>query len=556
MSVVYTKPSDGIGRKIVPSPLISINKSYEVKGDGTKVGSAYSITLTGSFLPFRGSPSGSYSSLSQAFYTLSGDPPDEIFTGNNDDFNNILRKQEALRWLFSEDGGILEWQPTNGQPPVKCYPRILSISFPEGQWADRGEYTVELEAPWIYINGTLELEDSIATDLVSSSTETWSFEEIVGRENEQYKVVHEVNADGKLEYDGVGNPFGSKQAWENAKTLVDTKVNGSVDSSVMFAALGASDKITGQYSTVTRIDQDGGTYGVTEEWLLSDSSTYEERQFTVDYDQSKDEYSVTYQGTIYGLDEGSLAGNVGDMNQAKAAIPSTETARATAITYVSSLLGGKTIPNSPDKTTFALNQQDGTVSFTYQWNTSDNATFFISEEAQHSHSLDNLLNTLTFTQKVDGKGDTSAERLSNAKGAIYSDVVALTTAKSLASTSLAYNLSSVVKLFNQSEGSVRASWTWTDRDANSTEVDIQTQEPNIVLAIIPIPGRAVGPVIQNMGTQTSEIITVSIKSRRNTSQPILDTELYGDGGTIVNDSTTWNPTTGMAGRTTRFLKET
>jgi hypothetical protein len=109
-----------------------MNKSYDTDGDGTKRGSAYRITLTGTFVPFRGSPSGSYTSLDQAFWTLSGDPPDETYAGGNEDFNHILRKQEALRWLFSEDGGILEWQPSGGQPPVKCYPRVLSISFPEG----------------------------------------------------------------------------------------------------------------------------------------------------------------------------------------------------------------------------------------------------------------------------------------------------------------------------------------------------------------------------------------------------------------------------------------
>lgn len=555
MSVVYTK-SDGVGRKIVPAPLVTINKNYETNSDGTKRGSVYTITLTGSFIPFKGSPSGSYSSLGQAFYTLGGDPPDEAFVGNNEDFNHILRKQEALRWLFSEDGGILEWQPSNGQPPVKCYPRILSITFAEGQWADRGGYTITLEAPWIYINGTLSIEDAISTDLISESVETWSFEETVGRENQQHKVTHEVNANGKLEYDGVGNPFGNKQAWENAKVFVDARVDGTVDNATMFAALGSSGKITGHYSNVVNIDKDVGTYGVTEEWVLSDSNTYEERQFNVDYNQSKDEFSVTYTGTIYGVGDGSLAGQVDNLNSAKSAVPTTIDARTTTLSYVSSFLGSKTIPNSPDKETFVLNQKDGTVSFTYQWNTSDSATVFISEEAQHSNSLENLLNTLTLTQNIEGKGATSDERLTNAKNAVYSNSVALTTAKSLAGTNLAYNLLSVVKAFNKREGSVRVSWTWTDRDSHNTEVNVQTQEKAVVLATIPIPGRTAGPIIQNMGTQSSKIITVTIRSKRHTSQPTLVTELYSEGGTILNDAVTWNPTTGMANRTTRFIKET
>jgi hypothetical protein len=302
MSVVYTK-SDSVGRKIIPAPLVSVNKIYQTSDDGTKRGTIYSITLTGTILPFMGSPSGSYSSLGQAFYTIGGYPSDEINTGNNIDFNNILRKQEALRWLFNEDGGSLEWQPAGGQPPVKCYPKVLSVNFLEGQWADRCEYTIELEAPWIYINGTTDIEDSIATGLISTSTETWSFEETEGRNNEQYRVSHEVDAKGILGYDGVGDLYEDRQAWENAKIFVDARISGTIANDIMFAALGSFGKITGHYNSIIRIDKDGGTYGITEEWLLSDSSTYEERQFTVEYDQTQDEYNVTYQGTIWSGNE-------------------------------------------------------------------------------------------------------------------------------------------------------------------------------------------------------------------------------------------------------------
>lgn len=555
MPVIYTR-SDSVGRKIIPAPLISIVKNYESNGDGTKVGSNYSITLTGTLLPFMGSPSGSYPSLSQAFHTIGGYPPDETYESNNEDFNHILRKQEALRWLFNEDGGILEWQPSNGQPPVKCYPKILSINFSEGQWADRCDYIIELEAPWIYINGTTELEDGFATNLISASSETWSFEEIVGRENQQYRVVHEVNANGKLGYDGTGDLYEDKQAWEHAKDFVDSKINGTINNDIMFAALGASGKIVGNYSQIIRVDKDGGTYGITEEWLLSDSNTYEERQFTVDYNQSRDEYIITYQGTIHGIGDNSRTGNVANMNQAKAAIPSTSTARNTVVAYIGSFIGDKSVPNSPDKKTFAFNQQDGIVNFTYQWNTSDFSTVFIIEEAQHSYSLDSLLNTLTFTQIIEGKGSSYDERLQNARNATYVDSVALFRAKDLARTSLGYYLSSVVKSFNKREGTIRINWNWTDRNMHAEEITIQVQEPVSVVATIPIPGRAAGPIIQDMGTKNSEIITVTIRSKRHTSRPSLATEPYGEDGTIIGDSTTWNPQTGIADRTTRFLKET
>ena len=140
MSVVYTR-SDSVGRKIIPAPLLSITKNYNSDEDGTKRGTLYSINVQGTLLPYRGSPSGNYSTLETAFWTLSGQPPDQpVGVTDGESFDLLLRKQEALRWFFSENGGTFEWQPLGGQPPVRCYPRIISIDFPEGQWADRSDY--------------------------------------------------------------------------------------------------------------------------------------------------------------------------------------------------------------------------------------------------------------------------------------------------------------------------------------------------------------------------------------------------------------------------------
>lgn len=552
MSVVYTK-SDSVGRKIIPAPLVSIKKNYQSNEDGTKRGTTYLITLTGTLLPYMGSPSGNYSNINNSFWSLGGYPSDQAIGGSDSDaFDSLLRKQEALRWLFNEDGGSLEWQPAGGQPPVRCYPRVLSINFSEGQWADRCEYTIELEAPWILINGTISIEDDISEDLVSSSTETWSFEEIDGRKDKQYRVVHEVSAKGKIGYDGLGGLYEGKQAWEHAKDFVDVRINGIVDSSIMLAALGSSDKITGQYSKVIKVDQDGGTYGMTEEWLLSDETTFIERQFNIDYDHIKDEYIVTYQGTVYGLSSNSDTGDNDNMTVSSNGVPSNSSARSTALVYVTSYLGGETLPTNPDKKTIALNNQDGTTTFTFQWNTSDSGSAYISEEAQHTYSVDNLLNTLTFTQTIDGKGSTPTSRMSIARSSAYSEGVALSKAKSLTGSSKTYRLSSNSELANQRNGTFKATWTWTDNNPQSVETTTQTQESVDVLATIPIPGRDVGPIIQNMSTVTSKIVTVTKRSKGNTSQPTLNTSI-SDSNTIISDVTTWNPDTGMAERVTKFL---
>ena len=65
-SVVYDS------KAIIPAPLVSVTKVYRTAGDGGKHGVGYEISLAGTILPFRGSPSGSYTlgDPSDAFWTL------------------------------------------------------------------------------------------------------------------------------------------------------------------------------------------------------------------------------------------------------------------------------------------------------------------------------------------------------------------------------------------------------------------------------------------------------------------------------------------------------
>jgi hypothetical protein len=561
MSLSYVR-SDSVGRKIIPAPLVTLNKDYNRNPDGSKVGTVYNITLRGTLLPFRGSPSGAYASLDTAFHSGTGYPSDEVFASNNEDFDNILRKQEALRWLFSEDGGSLEWQPSGGQPVVKCNPRVVSVEFDEGTWADRCNYTVTLEANWIFINGTSDLEDALSQDLIESSDESWSFEEIEGREGQQFNVSHTVRAKGILGYNTFAVVFENKQAWEHARDYVNARVSGSIDSSIMLAALGDNTKFFGNYVKVVNVDKTQGSYEITERWLLSDEVTYTEQQFNVDFNSSTGESEVTYQGTINGISQGERSGDQDNVLTSRAAIPSDAAARIIANTYVGVLLNGKSIPVSPNTRSIVLNKQTGTANFTFKWTTSDTLTTTIGEEVQYTISTDNQLHSINFTQSIEPYGSDSATKVTNAKAALYTNTAAYNRSISLLSNVLevpAANINTTprnkVTSINSKSGSTRASWTFTNRDTHNTEVDIQIQNPNVVIASIPIPGRTEGPIIQNMETVTSRITTVSIRANNYFAQPSLDTTVYADG-IIISDSETWNPQTGVATRSTRFLEET
>jgi len=560
MSLIYVK-SDSIGRKIIPAPIVTLNKQFNRNQDGSKVGTVYNITLKGTLLPFRGSPSGNYSSLDQAFHTGAGYPVDESFAGNNEDFDSILRKQEALRWLFNEDGGSLEWQASGGQPVVKCNPKVISIDFTEGSWADRCDYTIQLETNWVFINGTSDIEDSLSQDLIASSNETWGFEESEGRNGKQFNVTHNVTAQGILGFTASETKFEGKDAWEHARDYVNARINGTINSSIITSVLGSGTRTAGQYVKSTNIDKNQGSYEIIERWLLSDQTSYTEQQFNVEFDKDTGEYSVTYEGTITGVSSNKRSGDTLNMESARAQIPSDAAAKTITANIVGILLSGKSLPASPSTRTFALNQQNGTVTFTFKWTTSDNQTTTITEEVQYTTSIDSRSNVVSFTETIEPYGSTSAIKVANAKAAIYSDTVAYNRAIALLSGQILVGIiinsttRSKTLSVNQKTGSTRVGWTWDNRDIHSQEVSIQIQNPNVIFASLAIPGRTVGPIIQNMQTSTSKITTVTIRSKNHTSQPTLNTSLYASG-LIISDSETWNPETGTSERTTRFLKET
>ena len=253
------------GKQIIPAPLITLNKVYNKTAVGKNVGVTYNIGLAGTLLPFRGSPSGNFTDLNNAFFTLSGDPPDEPFEGNNEDFNHLLRKQEAIRFLFRNDGRSLEWQPEFGQPVMKCNPRVLDITFIEGTWADRVNYTISLEADKIFLpTGVLDDEDQFDPKLIKTASEDWSFQEVAGTEGSGHIVTHTVTAQGVTEFDELGDLLDNKEGWEHAKDFVEARATGVVDPVIVAKALGAGNFLGGSFFSNTTVNEEGGTFSITE----------------------------------------------------------------------------------------------------------------------------------------------------------------------------------------------------------------------------------------------------------------------------------------------------
>lgn len=164
---------------IRPTPLIAISTNILKTGAGEAYGVNYSITLTGTLLPDEGTPYATDNTgveagtVGDAFPFFGTPVPVPALTGPYESFDNnishvssrpphqqipashnataLISKQRALRALFAQDGQRLEITDLSGdQPAVICFPRFLSIEFGAGPYIFRSDYTINLEADVLF----------------------------------------------------------------------------------------------------------------------------------------------------------------------------------------------------------------------------------------------------------------------------------------------------------------------------------------------------------------------------------------------------------------------
>lgn len=569
-SVVYDS------KAIIPAPLVTITKVFRVAGDGKKHGTGYEISLAGTLLPFRGSPSGNYAPLgdpSNAFWILGGYPPDETYVGGDTPFVQLERKQEALRWLFREDGKVLEWYG-GAASPVKCRPKILSINFPEGQWANRCEYRIELETE--YLTGIND-EDVFKTSGLQDVSEEWQFSEVPGHDAKVYEISHIVSVKGLLTFD---EDTGTEtEAWNNAKTWCDSRITGTPDSDFVTYATTFTNWVNGKYTKNTNIAERDGSYSITEIWTIREAgpnqldATYIEESFTIIQRSKENEADVTYNGTIYGLHEQEHTGGSSAVENAKAVIPTNAEAKAAAEAALGTLLEDYELPVSPTQKNTTINEKDAVVTFSFNWSVGEETAYNQVNEATISYNSNDGVYTLVLNVDIEGKGATKTERLDNARNNIPSDTDALTLAQDLIGSQKPDNVTftgdhtAKSSAINEARGTSRTSWTWTDKDENNVDISVEIAYPKIISAKILIPGRTAGPIIQRINTATAQQITVNYRSEGHDSKPDTDgiADIMDDAGGVPygpaispwypgsyileNDREIWSSTTGKYSRT-------
>lgn len=288
------------GQRIIPAPLVSISKNYQKSGNGEIIGKTYSLTLTGTLVAWMGSP---YSS--GVFYNGSTYPADEDVDANSR-LSSIQRKQEGLRDLFSDEGKSFEIQADDGSTPVRCNPRINEISFAEGTWYDRCEYTINLETDELYGKAGISQEDTFL-QYISDASEEWSIDtneesaETLGI-SKTYAISHTISANGKRFYDEVGAIV--KQPWQYARDFVNSKLLYNDGDLLTTAEFSGIPSYYSGYNHVRNenINKQEGSYSITETWVLSSGNSSETFSIST-VDSLESPYNqVTINGEVRGYD--------------------------------------------------------------------------------------------------------------------------------------------------------------------------------------------------------------------------------------------------------------
>lgn len=281
MITIYYNNNPDFGCVIRPTPLVSISHNVIKNKLGT-LGASYSITLTGTIIADEGSPiylsnGNSATGPDGKFLQIGPNYNDTLDSYNRPNTESvefgsklasILTKQQAIRELFAIDGQKMEIQPITGDEPIIiCYPSVDSINFEEGIYVDICNYTITLTAETLLDNsnkvftegriGSVFSANPSTTDSYSTNADrkteielieefggfvedfndTWSIE--VDEANGQtpselcpgskivprsYRITRNMSATGRVRYIPDGNEVKRLEGWEQAKDFIKKKI--------------------------------------------------------------------------------------------------------------------------------------------------------------------------------------------------------------------------------------------------------------------------------------------------------------------------------------------
>lgn len=358
------------GKRLIPAPFVNISKQYTRSGESEILSKTYTIEIVGQMLEFKGSPNSDGD-----FWTLPGYPPDEDIPDESK-LGALLRKQQAIQELFSSknEGKSFEIQSGDGSEPLKCYPKIVSIEFPNDRWYNRFNYSIVLTCDQIF---PLDNEDE--DGFISDATENWNIEPQQEREEAEeggdlyydltYSVSHSVSANGKRIYDENGLLLSGREPWEWGRDWVRSRLG--FNSNIIHGTVPGHYKGY-NYAKSETVDNLTGNFSATENWTLASGNTLEQYDLSISKGISTGLKSVSIQGQITGFEENVGSGRpsqkidnaVAKFNQVSGAnLPFIRSQN-----FLSEIYPGLLNP-IPTQETVTKNPFEGTLSYTFEYDT-------------------------------------------------------------------------------------------------------------------------------------------------------------------------------------------
>lgn len=347
------------GKAIVPAPLCSITKEYLRASDGNVIGKVFNISLSNEIVAWCGSPTSS-----GTWQTTSTPLPNENI-GTSSRLGAILRKQTAIRDLFSVDGRTFEIQSLDGSAPIKFNPIVVSIDFPQGKWFDTCPYTITLKANEIYpIEDDLPYPSAYLQDI----TESWTIDTDETPENlstpRHYKLTHTVGAVGSRFYDVDGNlPL---EPWQYARDYTHTKL-GFNHAIALSSGVNNLPTYYSGYNHIRseNIDKAGGSYSVTEAWIITSGSYIEDFDISVQDSITNSFTNVTIKGSIQGLEQRSS--NMG-LSVSKYTNANAQFTTSSGLAFNrAQVYAGRSLNLEPLSTTFSVNPVAGNINYSFEY---------------------------------------------------------------------------------------------------------------------------------------------------------------------------------------------
>jgi hypothetical protein len=370
MIIVYDK--NNVAKVIRPCPLMNIDWNSNQNGTGN-TGGSYNITLNGAIIadegsPFLDSPAGPFYNAS--FKNAYDPKPGSQIVPSGSKLGGILAKQVALRTLFADSCNYVEVLSIDGNEPViKFYPKLVSISFDEGVWVDTCRYSITLETDFLlnnqdkiiamnsYGQGIINIDPSDLSGItipafldkyggiVSDFSENWSIEPddsngitpFFPNDNviRTYRLTRNLSATGKRISDCF-LPERGGEAYLQArgflkKHLDKTSHNynsyltasGSAPLHSDLPSIGAgqyfgsgfiylSAQMYGGYnhSRSESFDVSAGSYSITDTWLLSSGTAYENYSSSISSSVEDSLKTVSINGSIKGLSSMPPSGHI------------------------------------------------------------------------------------------------------------------------------------------------------------------------------------------------------------------------------------------------------